>query len=139
MNAASVAASFAAVPLPSSARAVFEGDDPAVFAALGKELFPYLRQVPDPGGRQGRCYHPGGSAASAAVLFAIYAPNKKRPGSFRSPAGFPNPSKGSHSSSAARYSVCTVTNGRTEALTFSLRAPCRRRPAGLREPDTPSS
>ena len=56
MNPASLAASFASAALPSSARRALDAEDPAALAALGKELIPYLQEVPDPRGRQGRRY-----------------------------------------------------------------------------------
>jgi hypothetical protein len=55
MHTASLAASFAFATPPSSTRNALHADDPAL-PARGKELFPYLQEVPDPRGRRGRRY-----------------------------------------------------------------------------------
>jgi predicted transposase YbfD/YdcC len=56
MPPASLAASFASIALPSSARAALQSAEPAALVALGRQLYPYLGGVPDPRGRQGRRY-----------------------------------------------------------------------------------
>jgi len=59
MHPAPLAASFSSLGLPSSPPAVAAAvrrEEPAALAVLGRELVPYLLEVPDPRGRQGRRY-----------------------------------------------------------------------------------
>src|SRR5687767_2811087 len=72
MPPAALTTSFSLAVLPASARAVIVAAHtagPTELAALGQELAPYLREIPDPRGRQGRRYALVGLLALCLVGF----------------------------------------------------------------------
>ena len=69
MKPASLATSFSPTVLPSSTRAALAREEPAALLHCSQELFPYLRAVPDPRGRQGRRYDLAGLLAVCLVGF----------------------------------------------------------------------